>query len=50
MVNPVDHNKDDQYGDERLEEMKIGDDDIIMLGYGDPEAFDSDGGSDNPVM
>ena len=50
MVNPVDHNKDDQYGDERLEEMKQGDDDIIMLGYGDPEAFDSDGGSDNPVM
>ena len=49
MVNPVNHNKDDQYGDVRLEGLLIGDDDVIMLGYGDPEALDTDDDSMVPV-
>ena len=52
MVNPVDHNKDDQYGDERLEGLLWGDDDIIMLGYGDPEEelTDSEGNVIDTIM
>lgn len=32
------HDASTQYGDPRLEEMLVGDDDVILIGYGDYDA------------